>query len=209
MSTNEGFLCGPDWEWEDDSESDRFGRFDGPCLVLPAIQEPPPPPAFGPRPTMDHYQRALRHFDDHPDRAGALTHLRELTIQGLRAGTLLESGQQQFLDLLDAAPDDAVWMHGLIRLAGDGLQPQTRRAAYGRLADVSEPEVVWSLALAYAGSIEALPPEIRASMAEGSAEPLAERLRVWPFRDVNAGVNAAAVEMRREEVLDRPLPWLH
>ncbi|MEY9926689.1 hypothetical protein ABH926_001311 [Catenulispora sp. GP43] len=409
---------------DDDFEPDYHGGFGRPCHVEARIPAPPPPPAFGARPSMAHYRRALRHFVEHPDRAGVLTHLRELTIQGLKAGSLstrdvlfevrpaavavsvlaerevaaagpvlaaviraavadhpsrwaylvdqvdfwpgslaslltgrrdigvvgylsvppsrprawighlwrpanillalapaegarrffteatgrtavwragsaermagymplsralveytlsprgsrraranlagnafapdavlalllerpgeaeiamavrehdfaggavrrqaylavrdrpdavrkslaklLEHGQKQFLDLLAAAPeDDAVWMHSLIKLAGDWLQPQTRRTAYGRLAAVSEPEVVWSLALAYAGSIEALAPEVRASMVEGSAAPLAAAVRDGPFWDLNAGVNAAAAEMRREEVLDRPLPWLH
>jgi hypothetical protein len=29
-----------------------------------------------------------------------------------------------------------------------------------------------------------------------------------PFRDRHAAVNAAVAEMRREDVLERPLPWL-
>ena len=62
--------------------------------------------------------------------------------------------------------------------------------------------------LARAGSLEALPSEVRASMTEGSAEPLATAVRERPFRDSNAGIDAAAAQMRREEVLDQPLSWL-
>ncbi|MFD0632428.1 hypothetical protein ACFQ9X_13230 [Catenulispora yoronensis] len=122
---------------------------------------------------------------------------------------LLDHGQQQFLDLLDAVPDeDAVWIHTLIRMAGDALGPGPRRAAYARLAEVCEAEAVWTLDLAVAGSLEAMLPEVRASMTEGSAAPLAAALRAVPFRDRLQDVNAAAGELRREELLDRPLPWL-
>ncbi|GAA2003712.1 hypothetical protein [Catenulispora subtropica] len=127
--------------------------------------------------------------------------------------TLLEYGHRQFLDLLDAVPDDdPVWIHTLIRAAGDALDPLPRRAAYARLAEVCEPEVVWTLDLAYAGSLEAMLPEVRASMTAAdsadSAASLAESLRAAPFEDRLADVNAAAEELRTEELLDRPLPWL-
>lgn len=122
---------------------------------------------------------------------------------------LLKDGQRQFLDLLAAVPDDdPVWLHALIRHAGHDLRPDARRVAYERLASLSEPEVVWSMELARAGSLEALPSEVRASMTEGSAEPLATAVRERPFRDSNAGIDAAAAQMRREEVLDQPLSWL-
>ncbi|MBW8803028.1 MAG: hypothetical protein JF587_04100 [Catenulisporales bacterium] len=122
---------------------------------------------------------------------------------------LLEYGQQQFLDLLAAVPeDDAVGIHMLIKLAGDALDPDTRRAAYARLAEVCEAEAVWTLDLAYAGSLEAMEPRVRASMAAGSAGSLAESLRTEPFRDPYQGVNVAAAAMRRADLLGRPLPWL-
>lgn len=122
---------------------------------------------------------------------------------------LLKDGQQQFLDLLDAVPDDdPVWIHTLIRHAENDLRPDTRRVAYGRLAAVSEPEVVWTMELARVGSLDALPSEVRASMSEGSAAPLTAAVREQPFWDSNSEINAVAAEMRREEVLDRPLPWL-
>jgi hypothetical protein len=53
-----------------------------------------------------------------------------------------------------------------------------------------------------------MPPEVRASMAEGSATPLVDALRAQPFRDRNAEINAAAAEMRTDEALERPLLWL-
>ena len=428
MAGNNDFFRGTVWaedsEDPDDPEDDQKGRSVSiGCLVLPQEPAPPPPPSFGRGPTMEHYERALRHFTAHPDRIGALTHLRELTIQGVRARTLtahdllfdvrpaavavslltdqrvastgavlarviraavadhpsrwafltdqidfwtgslaslligrddtetgghlsvppsrphvwtghrwrpanivlalatpegahrffteatgqtairrggaaqqmagfmplsralvdytmsprgtgrarvnlagnaftpdavlaellsragqpavatavrehafacgpvrqqaflavrespdaickslkalLKDGQRQFLDLVAAVPDDdPVWLHTLIRLAGHDLRPDARRAAYGRLAAISEPEVVWSMELARVGSLDALPPEVRASMSEGSAAPLAAAVRERPFWDLHAGINAAAAEMRREEVLDRPLPWL-
>jgi hypothetical protein len=122
---------------------------------------------------------------------------------------LLKDGQQQFLDLLDAVPDDdPVWIHTLIRHAENDLRPDTRRVAYERLAAVSEPEVVWTMELARVGSLDALPSEVRASMSEGSAAPLTAAVREQPFWDSNSEINAVAAEMRREEVLDRPLPWL-
>ena len=123
--------------------------------------------------------------------------------------TLLVYGQQQFLDLLAAIPDDdPVWLHSLIKLAGDALEPDTRRSAYARLAVVSEPEVVWSLELARVGSLEGMPPEVRASMVQSSVVPLVNALREQPFRDRFEAVNAAAEKMRRPELLTHPLAWL-
>lgn len=128
-------------------------------------------------------------------------------------GTLLEHGQKQFLDMLafacDGATDeDAALIHTLIRLAGDDLRPETRRVALELLARVSGPEVVWSLELARVGSLDRLPSAVRASMAEGSAAPLAVAVSEMPFRDRKAAVNAAAAELRQDSVLDLPLPWL-
>ncbi|MEZ0111942.1 hypothetical protein ABH920_005960 [Catenulispora sp. EB89] len=128
-------------------------------------------------------------------------------------GSLLEHGQKQFLDMLafacdGATDDDAALIHTLIRLAGDDLRPETRRVALELLARVSGPEVVWSLELARVGSLDRLPKAIRASMAEGSAAPLAVAVREKPFRDRKAAVNAAAAELRQDHVLDAPLPWL-
>lgn len=131
--------------------------------------------------------------------------------EALRASltTLLQYGPRQFLDLLDAVPTtEPAWIYTLIRAAGDALDPLPRHAAYARLAEVCEAEAVWTLDLAYAGSLEAMLPEVRASMTEGSAVPLADVLRAVPFEDELREVNVAAAEMRREELLDRPLPWL-
>ena len=126
---------------------------------------------------------------------------------------LLEHGQQQFLDMLavacdGATADDAAFIHTLIKFAGDTLRPEARLAALAMLAGVSGPEAVWSLELARVGSLASLSPAVRASMAEGSAAPLAAAAREEPFRDPNAAVSAAAAELRREEALDSPLPWL-
>lgn len=122
---------------------------------------------------------------------------------------LLEYGEKQFLDLLAAVPDDdPVWIHTLIRTAGDALGPDARRAAYARLAEVCEPEAVWTLDLSLSGSLEAMLPEVRASMTQGSAAPLIEALRARPFHDRYHAENAAAAQLRAEELLDRPLPWL-
>lgn len=122
---------------------------------------------------------------------------------------LLPYGQQQFLELLLAVPgDDPVWIHTLIKMSGTALDPATRRAAYARLAEVCEPEAVWALELAHAGSLEAMEPEVRASMTSDDAAQLAELLRSVPFHDQYQDVNSAADQMRREELLDHPLPWL-
>lgn len=122
---------------------------------------------------------------------------------------LLDHGQQRFLDLLAAASDDdAAWIHTLVTLAGYHLEPNARRAAYLRLAAVSGPEVVWSVELALVGSLAAMVPEVRDSMARGSVAPLAEAAGAEPFRDPEAAVTAAAGALRREELLDLPLPWL-
>ncbi|NUP49301.1 MAG: hypothetical protein HOW97_18635 [Catenulispora sp.] len=127
--------------------------------------------------------------------------------RSLRA--LLDHGEKQFLDLLDAVPDDdPVWIHTLIKAAGDALGPAPRRAAYARLAEVCEAEAVWTLDLAVAGSLEAMLPEVRSSMADASTARLAQALRAAPFQDRLRAVNGAAAELRREELLDRPLPWL-
>lgn len=434
MATNNEFLCGTGWIEEEEFDFSRG------CLVLAPERMPPPAPRFGRRPTMGHYERALRHFTGHPDLAGALTHLRELTVQGVLAGTLttrdllfevrpaavavsllterrvaptgavlagviraavadrpsrwayltdqidfwtgslaslltgrddtdgiggtdgadgadgtdayvggclsvppsrphvwtghlwrpanvllalatpegarrffteatgqtairrggaaqqmagfmplsralvdhtlskrgtgrarvnlagnaftpdsvlaellrqagqpaiatavrehdfacavvrhqaflavrdrseavaksvkalVKDGQRQFLDMLAAVPDDdPVWLRTLVRHAAPLLGAEARHEAYERLAAVSGPEVVWHLELTRTGSLAAASPQVRASMAEGSAAPLAAAVREQPFRNGNAEIDAAAAEMRREEVLDRPLPWL-
>jgi hypothetical protein len=132
----------------------------------------------------------------------------QLMRESLRA--LLEDGQQQFLDLLAVASEDpdAAWAYTLVKLAEDDLERDARRVAYLCLATASEPEVVWSLELALAGSLPAMLPEVRDSMATGSVAPLAEAVRADPFRDPHAAVNAAVADMRAPDALDQPLKWL-
>jgi hypothetical protein len=79
----------------------------------------------------------------------------------------------QFLRPLTLASDPVLVQRALRRLGRHIEEPQVLDA-YARLAVTAGPELVWDLELERAGSLDAMLPPVRASMASGSAEPLLE-----------------------------------
>ena len=101
----------------------------------------------------------------------------EAVLRGLRA-MLLQCGEEPFLEMVQAAPlEEAAWVRSVVAAAGPDLTAETRLRAYVRLAEMSAPEVVWAVELARAGGLERMMPEVRASMAAGTAEPLFAAVR--------------------------------
>jgi hypothetical protein len=101
----------------------------------------------------------------------------EAVLRGLRA-MLLVCGEEAFLEMIQTAPlEEAAWVRSVIAAAGPDLQPETRLRAYVRLAEMSAPEVVWAVELTRAGALERMMPEVRASMAKGTAEPMVSAVR--------------------------------
>jgi hypothetical protein len=101
----------------------------------------------------------------------------EAVLRGLR-DMLAACGEEAFLAMVEAAPEqEAAWARSVIAAAGPDLTPQTRLRAYVRLAEMSAPEVVWAVELTRAGTLSRMMPEVRASMAAGSADPLITAVR--------------------------------
>lgn len=110
----------------------------------------------------------------------------EAVLRGLREMLRL-CGEEAFLAMVDAAPQqEAAWVRSVIAAAGPDLRPETRLRAYVRLAEISAPEVVWAVELTRAGSLSRMMPEVRASMAAGTADALLAAVRE------NAAAAAAA-----------------
>lgn len=103
--------------------------------------------------------------------------------------------------------DEAQLMHALIRDADPGLPVQARLFAYAHLARVSGVEAVWTLEMDRTGSLEAMHPAVRASMAAGTAVPLLEAAVADPYRGMHQDTVASVAALRREEALDWPFPW--
>ncbi|WP_194896817.1 hypothetical protein [Catenulispora pinisilvae] len=98
-------------------------------------------------------------------------------LQGLRE-MLRICGEEPFLAMVDAAPqEEAAWVRSVIAALAPDLEPETLLRAYLRLAEMSSPEVVWAVELARSGSLGAMMPAVRASMADGSADPLVAAVR--------------------------------
>lgn len=101
----------------------------------------------------------------------------EAVLRGLRE-MLAHCGEEAFLAMIEAAPEqEAAWVRSVVAAAGPELTPQTRLRAYVRLAEVSAPEVVWAVELNRAGTLARMMPEVRASMAAGTIEPLTAAVR--------------------------------
>ena len=101
----------------------------------------------------------------------------EAVLRGLRA-MLRQCGEEPFLEMLRAAPqEEAAWVRSVVAAAGPDLTTETRLRAYARLAEMTAAEVVWAVELSRAGALERMMPEVRASMAAGSAEPLFAAVR--------------------------------
>lgn len=130
----------------------------------------------------------------------------EAVLRGLRE-MLSHCGEEAFLAMIEATPEqEAAWVRSVVAAAGPDLTPQSRLRAYVRLAEVSAPEVVWAVELNRAGTLARMMPEVRASMAAGSVEPL-----VAAVRD---SLVAAATDAARRGMAGRPVgrgstarPW--
>ncbi|WP_194921037.1 hypothetical protein [Catenulispora rubra] len=101
----------------------------------------------------------------------------EAVLRGLRAMLRL-CGEEAFLEMVEAAPQEQVaWVRSVVAAAGPDLTPATRLRSYVRLAELSAPEVAWAVELNRAGSLERMMPVVRASMAEGTAQPMLAAVR--------------------------------
>ena len=121
----------------------------------------------------------------------------EAVLRGLRE-MLTHCGEEAFLAMIEAAPEqEAAWVRSVVAAAGPELTPQSRLRAYVRLAEVSAPEVVWAVELNRAGTLVRMMPEVRASMAAGTVEPLTAAVR--------DGLVAAATEAARRGMSGRPV----
>ena len=88
----------------------------------------------------------------------------------------------------------------------DRADTATLTCLYGALAEAAGPEPVWALDLERAGSLDAMLPQVRASMAVGSAEPLLEAAKRTPRRhwiDVLDAEQFGCQGLRGEAELDR------
>ena len=103
--------------------------------------------------------------------------------------------------------DEAHLAHALLRDAGPELPDQARLFAYAHLARISGPEAVWALEMDRTGSLEAMHPAVRASMAAGSAVPLLEAAVADPYRGMDHDAVTSMTALRRQESLDRPFAW--
>ncbi|WP_228564358.1 hypothetical protein, partial [Catenulispora rubra] len=109
--------------------------------------------------------------------------------------------------IASASADEAGLVHALLRDAGPELPFQARLFAYAQLARMSGPEAAWTLEMDRAGSLEAMHPAVRASMAAGSALPLLEAAVADPYRGMHHDAVSSVAALRREELLDWPFPW--
>lgn len=88
----------------------------------------------------------------------------------------------------------------------DRADAATLTCLYGALAEAAGPEPVWALDLERAGTLDAVLPQVRASMAVGSAEPLLEAAARTPRRhwiDVLDAEQFGCQGLRAEAELDR------
>ncbi|WP_194923349.1 hypothetical protein [Catenulispora pinisilvae] len=91
--------------------------------------------------------------------------------------------QDQLMDLAWALTDAPGPLHELVlALFPDPVEPPMLTCMYAALAEAAGPEPVWALELRRVGTLEQAMPEVRASMAACSADPLIEAARQAPRR---------------------------
>ncbi|MEY9933984.1 hypothetical protein ABH926_008647 [Catenulispora sp. GP43] len=115
---------------------------------------------------------------------------------------------RQVHTIASLAAHEAPLAYALVRDAHPELPTEARLFAYAHLARISGVEGVWTLEMNRAGSLERMHPAVRASMESGSAVPLLEAAVADPYRGMNQDAVTAVRALRREELLDRPFPWL-
>jgi hypothetical protein len=112
--------------------------------------------------------------------------------------------------------DDPETLASIVRASIEEFDEPGKIAAYALLADVAGVEAVWALDLDHSGSLEAMDPHVRESMATGNAEPLLAAACAMPVDDGSAGSltrrSANVPDMppglawsRTDEALDHPL----
>ncbi|WP_370373871.1 hypothetical protein [Catenulispora sp. GP43] len=116
------------------------------------------------------------------------------------------AGGDKLIDLAWSLTDDPTLLHQVVAGLRDRAEPAVLTCLYGALAEVAGPEPVWALDLERAGSLDAVLPAVRASMAAGTAEPVVEAARRTPRRhwiDLLDPEEFGAQGLRTEEELDR------
>ena len=115
-------------------------------------------------------------------------------------------GGDKLVDLAWSLTGVPELLHQVVAAALDRADPATLTCLYGALADAAGPEPVWALDLERAGRLDAVLPQVRASMAAGGAEPLLEAARQTPRRhwiDVLDPEQFGCQGLRAEAELDR------
>ncbi|MBS2549459.1 hypothetical protein KGQ19_21580 [Catenulispora sp. NL8] len=136
------------------------------------------------------------------------------------------SGQDpaEALDALRHMAEDPAWVLSVLRVTIPRWRADAQRgrmAAYALLAELIGVEAVWALELELAGSLEAMAPRVRESMAAGDAEPLIEAARgfsaQWPRNlpswrdgiDLDHPLDRPLENLVRAHLDGRPDRWLH
>lgn len=122
------------------------------------------------------------------------------------ARSILGRSRDQLMDLAWSLTDAPDLLHRVVAAVLDHADPGTLTCLYGALAEAAGPEPVWALDLERAGSLDAVLPCVRASMAVGGAEPLLEAARQAPRRswtDLLDPEQSGCQALRGEAELDR------
>jgi len=138
--------------------------------------------------------RAFHFFDREPREAR------------LWARSMAERGRDELVDLAWSLLDAPELLRQVVVAALGRADQPTLTCLYGALAEAAGPEPVWALDLERAGSLDAVLPPVRASMALCSAEPLVEAARQTPRRhwiDVLDPEQFGCQGLRAEAELDR------
>jgi hypothetical protein len=124
----------------------------------------------------------------------------------LWARSMAERGRDELVDLAWSLIDAPELLRQVVVAALGRADQPTLTCLYGALAEAAGPEPVWVLDLERAGSLDAVLPPVRASMAACSAEPLVEAARQTPRRhwiDVLDPERFGCQGLRAEAELDR------
>ena len=108
------------------------------------------------------------------------------------------------------ASRDPVLLNTVLRKLNTHLHPVHRLLAYAALAEEAGPEVVWALEVERTGSTLSVSEEVRASMAVGSAAPLAaaaERIRSDALPGSFDGAGAMPPELTDEDFAEHSISW--
>lgn len=116
------------------------------------------------------------------------------------------AGRDQLVDLAWSLTDAPNLVRHVVSATADRADPATLTCLYGALAEAAGPEPVWALELERTGTLDAALPQVRASMATCTAEPLVEAARQTPRRHWTDALDPEAFGgqlLRAEAELDR------